>query len=430
MSHESVTGPETQAPRKPETTYAVAIVPGNPDAVFQTACGALREGFTVYVASDGLDPEVHHLLEQVDVRVVDGLEHRLQTDTREVLTDTAKADDVDGLVLCHADETVDFAACRRSLAASSSFAISASDESTSSGRLVGIPAYNEAVGIGSTIIAAQQFADEVVVVDDGSSDDTVAIARDTGATVLEHEENKGKGRALQTFFEYARSSNHESFVVLDGDGQHLPEDIPAVVDPVETEDADVVIGSRYLEGTGADETPFYRRLGQKTLDYLTVGSSGTKLSDTQSGFRAFSPDAVDRLSIQTDGMGVESEMIGNAMDHDLTIDEVAIDVRYEGVDGQTYNPLQHGLRVATFLLQLIRDRHPLAFFGVPGFLCTAAGVTLGVNVILLYNSAGTFAIGRTLGGIFLMIVGVLGVFCGLVLNRMSNMITELKEVSR
>ncbi|WP_276253177.1 glycosyltransferase family 2 protein [Halomontanus rarus] len=302
--------------------------------------------------------------------------------------------------------------------------VAAADEQIE--RLIGIPAYNESVGIGSTILAAQQFATEVVVIDDGSSDNTVEIAQQTEATVLEHGDNKGKGQALRTFFEYARSTEYDAFVILDGDGQHLPTEIPDVVAPVEAGEADVVVGSRYLEDSPT-ETPFHRRFGQQVLDVLTLGSSGRKLSDTQSGFRAFSPDAIDRLSIRTDGMGVESEMIGNAIEQDLKMAEVAIDVRYDGIDGQTFNPLRHGLGVATFILKLIRDRHPLMFFGGPGIVFTFVGVALGVDAVLLYNSQGAFAAGQTLVSVFLTIIGVLGVFCGLVLNRMSNMINELKE---
>jgi len=312
--------------------------------------------------------------------------------------------------------------------------LSSSDSATTivsndseTGRLIGIPAYNESVGIGSTILTAQQFADEVVVIDDGSADNTVEIVRQTDVTLLKHEENRGKGQALRTFFEYARASDHESFVVLDGDGQHHPQDVSTVAKPVEEDKADLVVGSRYLGGTSADETPFYRRVGQQILDYLTFGSSGAKLSDTQSGFRAFSPAALEELSIQTNGMGVESEMIATAQEADLRIVEVPIDVRYEGIDGQTFNPLHHGLAVATFLVQLIRDRHPLLFFGAPGVVIGGVGVVLGIDAALLYDTQGVFTPGQTMVSLLLTVIGLLSVFCGLVLNRISIMIYEMAE---
>lgn len=303
-------------------------------------------------------------------------------------------------------------------------------ESPKTGLLVGIPSYNEEIGIGSTIIGAQRYADEVVVIDDGSSDRTVEIACETGATVLEHESNQGKGRAINTFLQYARSTNHNEFAVLDADGQHVPEDLPAVLEPIRQGEADVVIGSRYLEEDTGSETPRYRRVGQRVLDVLALGSSGTKLTDTQSGFRAFSPAAIDSLTLRADGMGVETEMIGAAADNDLTITEVPIDVRYEGVDGQTFDPVRHGVGVAVFTLQLIRDRHPLLFFGVPGILLTGIGIALGLNAVTIYQQTSEFALGWVLLSILLTIVGVLGMFCGLILNRISNMITEFHGVAR
>lgn len=303
-------------------------------------------------------------------------------------------------------------------------------KSPETGLLVGIPAYNEEIGIGSTVLGAKQYADEVVVVDDGSEDRTVEIAREAGATVLEHKTNQGKGRAINTFLRYARSTDHKEFAVLDADGQHVPEDLPAVLEPIRRDEADVVVGSRYLEQGAGSETPRYRRVGQRVLDVLALGSSGTNLTDTQSGFRAFSPAAIDSLTLRTDGMGVETEMIGAAVDKDLTITEVPIDVRYEGVDGQTFDPVRHGVGVAVFTLQLIRDRHPLLFFGIPGILMTGAGVVLGLNTLSVYQETGQFILGWALLTSLLTIVGVLGVFCGLILNRISNMINELHGVGR
>lgn len=404
----------------------------DPDAVLRTALHARAEGVAVFVPGASVDSETADLLGQFEVTVLEPSERAAAH--REALVDAAEAQGCDGLLLCEAGTPIDFDASREALRETAAFSTTAITADTAAsatpGRLVGIPAYNESVGIGSTILAAQQFADEVVVIDDGSADNTVELVRQTEATLLAHEENQGKGQALRTFFEYARASDHESFVVLDGDGQHLPHEVPDVVAPVEDGDADLVVGSRYLEGDGADETPFHRRVGQQVLDYLTFGSSGTKLTDTQSGFRAFSPTALDKLSIRTDGMGVESEMLTTAQDADLTIDEVPIDVRYEGIDGQTLNPLHHGLSVAAFLLQLIRDRHPLLFFGGPGVVIGAAGVVFGLDAVITFNDHGVFLLGQTMVGMLLTVIGLLGVFFGLVLNRMSNMVTELTEAKR
>jgi glycosyltransferase involved in cell wall biosynthesis len=296
------------------------------------------------------------------------------------------------------------------------------DQNEQSTLLVGIPAYNEEVGIGSTILAAKQYTDQIVVIDDGSADNTVEIAKQAGATVLQHDENRGKGGAVKTLLEFARTTSCDALVLIDGDGQHKPKDIPQVIDPVLSEDADIVIGSRYLEENPDDETPFYRRIGQRMLDVLTIGRTGEKLTDTQSGFRALSTDAIDSLQLRTEGIGVESEMIDTAFRQDLSIVEAPIDVRYEGIDGQTYNPLHHGLTVVTFILQLVRDQHPLIFFGVPGLILTVAGTLYGLDAMLIYQSTGAFYPSKVLVSGFTTIIGTLALFCGLILNRISNMI--------
>ncbi|WP_306059961.1 glycosyltransferase family 2 protein [Natronococcus wangiae] len=294
----------------------IGILPNDDsDALLHTALRARSNDLIVYIISSSIDNEIINLLWNLNITVLE-TSSGTQDRNYQIFVDAAREDDCDGLILCEAGMGIDFAASRQRIEDADAFsvdAVSAEPEATT-GRLVGIPAYNESVGIGSTVLAAQQFADEVVVIDEGSADNTVEIVDGTDATLLEHGTNKGKGQALRTFFEYARDSTHESFVVLDGDGQHLPEDIPAVVKPIENGEADLVVGSRYLENGTDDETPFHRRVGQQVLDYLTFGSSGTKLSDTQSGFRAFSREAIETLSIRTDGMGVESEMIATAQD--------------------------------------------------------------------------------------------------------------------
>ncbi len=163
------------------------------------------------------------------------------------------------------------------------------------------------------------------------------------------------------------------------------------------------------------------------LDLLTLGSSGANLTDTQSGFRALSPEAVSQLNLRTNGMGVESEMISDAQDSDLRITEIPIEVRYEDVDGQTYNPLRHGLSVAVFILQLIRDRHPLLFFGIPGVIALIIGGVVAFQTAWLYQTTGAFHQWRGLISGFTILIGVLAVFCGIVLSQIQNIILKMNE---
>ena len=225
--------------------------------------------------------------------------------------------------------------------------------------VVGIPAYNEENGIGSTVLGVKRYADEVVVVDDGSTDRTPVILEEADVTVLSHERNRGKGAAVRTLFEHVQGVECDALVLIDADGQHAPADIPTLARPVVGGDADMVIGSRYLDADDDDETPIYRRLGQQLLDYATSQVTGAELTDTQSGYRAFSPGALERISLTTDGMGVESEMIDSATTEGLEITERAIEARYDDLEGQTYNPIKHGLTVMLFLVRLARRRQPL-----------------------------------------------------------------------
>ncbi|NHN61478.1 MULTISPECIES: glycosyltransferase family 2 protein [Halorussus] len=232
-------------------------------------------------------------------------------------------------------------------------------ESLGSAHVVaGIPAYNEESAIGSTVLGVKRWADEVVVVDDGSTDRTPALLAEADVTVLRHDTNRGKGAAVRTLFAHARRTECDALVMLDADGQHDPADVPALAEPVVEGDADMVIGSRYLSGDALDETPIYRRFGQLVLDYCTSRVTGSDLTDTQSGYRAFSPECLERLSITTDGMGVESEMIDSATTEELTITERAIDARYDDLEGQTHNPVKHGLAVMLFLVRLLKRRRP------------------------------------------------------------------------
>ena len=324
------------------------------------------------------------------------------------------------------NQTTDIALLNEQVTHNNRHAEDLQSEPQLSNTLVAIPAYNESTAIGSTVLATRRLVDDVLVVDDGSSDETAAIAKEAGATVIEHDENKGKGGAIKTIFDHAAGTRHDAVVLLDGDGQHLPDDIPDVAKPVLDGDSEVVIGSRYLEDSGT-ETPFYRRVGQKTLDMLTTSSSSESLTDTQSGFRALSPSAVEDLSITTDGIGVESQMIDDASQKDMEVTEVPIDVRYKGIDGQTYNPLQHGLSVVMFILQLVRDRHPMVFFGLPGLALLMFGSLYGLDGILVYQDTGVFYPAKVLVAGFTTVLGVLGLFSGLMLNQISNMLGKVEE---
>ena len=213
-----------------------------------------------------------------------------------------------------------------------------------------LPAYNEEITIGSMVHLSRLYADKVIVVDDGSSDRTAEIARKAGAEVIVHKVNKGKGRALKTGFETAVFLGADIIVTMDSDGQHNPAEIPKLVAPIIEGKAEMVNGSRYLNHTDKN-TPLYRRIGQIVLDKFTNINSGLKITDSQSGFRAFAASTIENFRFNAQGMAIESEMLTDAGKAGFRIKEVGIGVRYD-VDGSTKKPVYHGLEV---LLAILKD---------------------------------------------------------------------------
>lgn len=284
--------------------------------------------------------------------------------------------------------------------------------------LVAIPAYNEEVAIGSTVLRCLDHADEVLVVDDGSHDSTAEVARRAGAAVLRHAANMGKGAAVRTALDYARAKGFDSLVLLDGDGQHDPEEIPGMLALVLTGEADIACGFRCKANTSM---PLYRRFGKRILDYLTALGAGGTLTDSQCGFRALSRAAIEALYLEEDDFGIDSEMLIEAREKGLRIREVPVHVRYD-VDGSTLGPFSHGFRVVDRLLKIIAVRHSLFFFGLPGLVLLVAGVFLGVITLDTYNQTSLFPIGYALLVAIFLINGGIGIFVGIILNVLPRMI--------
>ena len=214
-----------------------------------------------------------------------------------------------------------------------------------------IPAFNEEVAIGSVILRTLQYIDDVLVIDDGSEDKTKQTALLAGAHVLTHPVNYGKGIALKSGFDYVSDLSYDVIITIDADGQHNPDEIPELIKPVIEDGVDLVNGSRYLNGH-EENTPAYRRVGQQVLDHATNISAGIHVTDSQSGFRAFSNKALHCFRFNDPGFGIESEMLADASDNGLKISEVPITVRYD-VNSSTKNPVTHGVGV---LLKIGKDK--------------------------------------------------------------------------
>jgi glycosyltransferase involved in cell wall biosynthesis len=289
--------------------------------------------------------------------------------------------------------------------------------------VVVIPAYNEARFIGSVVLMAHKCADTVLVVDDGSSDATAEIAAAAGAIVVRHTQNVGKGAALNTALDTVRELNPLVVITLDADGQHVPEEIHSVVKPILAGTADIAVGSRYLENTS--KVPIFRILGHHAFNFITNEVSGVRLSDSQSGFRAFSPRAVEAMRFDSKGFSVESEMQLLASQCKLTMVEVPITIRY---DDRPKRPLLvHGLMVLSGVLRLVGQYRPLLFFGLAGLILTLIGLGWGFYVVNIYLRFKTLAVGYTLLSVLLILCGILSLFTGIVLHSIRGLLTDLIE---
>jgi len=284
--------------------------------------------------------------------------------------------------------------------------------------IAAIPCFNEERCIGSVVLKTKKFVSSVVVIDDGSSDASAEIAGEAGAVVYQHGQNRGYGAAVRSALSKGRDLGADVLVILDGDGQHDPKDIPKLVKPLIDREADIVVGSRFLGGGG--KAPFYRRIGQRVLNSVTNLGSGQKISDSQSGFRAYSAKALKELNLAENGMSVSSEMQFAIRKSGLRVAEVPIDVSY--IDKTKRSPVGHGISVLSRVLVLFSLRQPLLLFGLPGLAFLTAGLVLGGRVLAIYSDTHELAIGNALGAILLCIAGMLSLFAALMLQAMKELL--------
>jgi polyprenyl-phospho-N-acetylgalactosaminyl synthase len=200
------------------------------------------------------------------------------------------------------------------------------DPATRATLFVVIAAYNEAGAIGRVVTELRQVYANVVVVDDGSSDDTWRNARDAGAIVLRHIINRGQGAALQTGIAYALGAGAQIVITFDADGQHRVEDIAALAAPISRGEVEISLGSRFL--ADRDAIPAGRRVVLLAAVVFMRMTSGVKLTDAHNGLRAFSRRAAEHLDIQLDRMAHASEVIDQIRNSGLSYREIPVRVRY------------------------------------------------------------------------------------------------------
>jgi len=281
-----------------------------------------------------------------------------------------------------------------------------------------IPAFNVGNQISQVIKKSQNYVDQVIVCDDGSSDATFDTAESAGALVLKHKKNLGKGAALKTLFEKAKEIGADIIVTIDGDGQFLPEEISKLISPIETNQFDLVIGNRFLD---KEEMPTYRKAGNKILDKFTKLAANLPFEDTQSGFRAYSKNAIEKISFSTNGFGVDSEILIDAVKNDLKITEQYVTVLYNtGDKTSTKNPVSHSVGVIASIIELIAINHPLKYLGIPGIILFVIGVSYSVVVMAIFNETRYFSIPSTLLALGSLVIGLMLLLMSVVLYSISH----------
>lgn len=328
-------------------------------------------------------------------------------------------------------EPIDYARTLHEFENSEEYAVSAAIGSTvfddrreQSGVLVAIPAYNESETIHDVVSDTLQFADRVLVVDDGSNDDTRKRAEEAGATVVKHRQNQGYGAALQTAFDEADRLGVDHLVILDGDGQHDPADIPKLIEAQRDRGAEIVIGSRFH---GDSDVPLYRRFGLFVVNTLTNVGLGTLrkkiwIGDTQSGFRAYDSTAIRTIS-RDDAIGTQmsasTNIIHHALDRNYDVEEVGTEISYDTENANSHHPLSHGAILIRNILTLIEQERPILLIGVPGFLTLFVGFGLGYWGLTNLFHTGTFPVGLATASVFFILAGGLACFSAVILHSIA-----------
>lgn len=288
-------------------------------------------------------------------------------------------------------------------------------------KVVAIPAFNEENTIGNIVKASLEFADKIIVCDDGSTDKTSHLAKQSGAEVISHEKNLGYGSALSSLFKKVRELGAEVMITIDGDGQHDPKQIPILLNALKERNLDVVIGSRFLNGESRTST--FRKSGIKMITSASNIGTNFKVSDSQSGFRAYSKKAVEKINFSEKGMSASIEILQKISKNNLKVDEVPITILYNNKNSSK-NSVSHGVGVLMNTLKIISVKHPILAYGIPGIIIFISGIIIGYNFLENYLNSNELFLGSLFGSIVLIVVGVVLIATSVILFSLANLLNE------
>ena len=288
--------------------------------------------------------------------------------------------------------------------------------------IIGIPAFNEEKNIASIITKLMNITDSIIVCNDGSSDLTSEIAEKMGAEVINHEKNLGYGAAIRSIFLKAKELDGDILVTFDADGQHRIEDIENVTAPIINQEAELVIGSRFLDDS-EKEVPQYRKVGIKVITKITNASIKEKLTDSQSGFRAYSKKVVDELNPSELGMGISTEILIKASSKNFKILEVPIKILYSG-DTSTHNPISHGSSVILSTIKYTSIEHPLIFYGIPSVIFFIIGLSFTYLSAQYYAEIGRLNTNLTIVAAGTVLIAVVLLITSILLYSLVSVVRE------
>jgi len=288
--------------------------------------------------------------------------------------------------------------------------------------IIGIPAFNEEKNIASIITKLSGIGDTIIVCNDGSTDLTSEIAEKMGALVINHKKNLGYGGAIRSIFLKAKEINGDVLVTFDADGQHRIQDIENVTNPIINQEADLVIGSRFLDDS-EKEVPQYRKVGIKVITKITNASINEKLTDSQSGFRAYSKQVVSELNPSELGMGISTEILIKASSKNFKILEVPIKILYSG-DTSTHNPVSHGSSVILSTIKYTSIEHPLKFYGIPSMIFFIIGISFAYLSAQYYSEIGRLNTNLTLVAGGTIVIAIVLLLTSILLYTLVSVVRE------
>jgi glycosyltransferase involved in cell wall biosynthesis len=288
--------------------------------------------------------------------------------------------------------------------------------------VIGIPAFNEEKNISSIIAKIMKEGYSVIVCNDGSTDMTGIVAEKMGATVINHKKNLGYGAAIRSIFLKAKEIECDVLVTFDADGQHRIEDIPKVLESLKNNKADMVIGSRFLENNDKN-IPTYRKIGIKTITKISNISTDLKITDSQSGFRAYNKKILNQITPSEFGMGVSTEILIKCSKLNFKILEVPIIVTYEGKTS-VHNPVSHGASVILSTMKFTAIEHPLKFYGAPGIVFLCIGLFFIVWTLQEFTISRQIITNLALIGTASIILGTMLLITSTILYSIVNLIRE------